>query len=181
MLNLLESKYMVKKNVDKVEVAATPEMETSGEQNINNTPKRFRKLGPKRVLLIILVLVAICGVYGSVYFYKKYQTLKVDPTIEAQKETTRLVEVLGKLMELPTGENPTVATISDKEKLKGQTFFTNAENGDILFAYTTAMQAILYRPSTNKIVNVAPISINSSQNLTGTSQKNTPATDKKTN
>ena len=77
-------------------------------------------------------------------------------------------------MELPQDEVPTVATISDKEKLAGQTFFARAENGDILFAYTTAMEAILYRPSTNKIINVAPISINQSQNLNQGTKKVTP-------
>jgi hypothetical protein len=79
-------------------------------------------------------------------------------------------------MELPVGETPTVATISDKEKLKDQPFFKMAENGDILFAYTTAMQAILYRPSTNKIINVAPITINQAKDVTA-GVKNTESTD----
>lgn len=74
-------------------------------------------------------------------------------------------------MELPKEETPTIATISDKEKLKGQVFFDAAENGDVLFAYTTAMKAILYRPSTNKIINVAPIAINPGQDLTPGTKK----------
>jgi len=77
-------------------------------------------------------------------------------------------------MELPKEEVPTIATISDKEKLKGQVFFDAAENGDILFAYTTAMKAILYRPSTNKIINVAPITINQGQNLAEGTKPETP-------
>ena len=74
-------------------------------------------------------------------------------------------------MELPEGETPTVATISDKEKLTGQPFFKSPENGDILFAYTTAMKAILYRPSTNKIINVAPITINQTQDVSPAMKK----------
>lgn len=87
-----------------------------------------------------------------------------NPNLEAQKEAETLVAALGKLMELPVGETPTIATISDREKLNDQIFFKAAENGDKLFAYNTAMIAILYRPSTNKIINVAPISINQPPN-----------------
>ncbi len=125
----------------------------------------IKGLDSKRLALIVLVLVAIAGIYGSVYFYNKSKSLVVDANVEAQKETERLVELLGKIIELPKGETPTVATISDREKLKDQAFFAEAQNGDILFAYTTSMKAILYRPSSNKIINVAPISINTSQDL----------------
>jgi len=118
-----------------------------------------RRLGLKRLVIIILVISAIGGVVTGVTYFRKYQTLKANPTIEAQKETEALVATVGKLMELPTDETPTVATIADKEKLKDQPFFAKAENGDKLLAFTQAMQAILYRPSSNKIINVAPILI----------------------
>lgn len=125
----------------------------------------------KRSYFWVIVVVAIVSLYGCFHFYLKYKSLTVDPNIEAQKMTVELVEELSKLMELPIDETPTVATISDKAKLAGQIFFKNAENGDILFAYTNAMKAILYRPSTNKIINVAPISINQEQGIgTGTRQ-----------
>lgn len=136
-----------------------------------------KNLSSKRLALIVLVLVALAGIYGSVYFYNKYKDLNTDATVEAQKETERLVGLLDKLMELPQGELPTVATISDKDKLQDQPFFAQAQNGDILFAYTTAMKAILYRPSSNKIINVAPITINQSQDVTGAVKK--PENDKK--
>ena len=63
-------------------------------------------------------------------------------------------------MTLPTGESPNVATIIDKDKLKDQAFFNNAENGDKVLIYTKAQKAIIYRPSTNKIINVGPITLN---------------------
>jgi hypothetical protein len=123
------------------------------------------KYKPRKFFLWILLIVAVLGVYGSLHFYGKYQSLKANPNAEAEKETKKLVGVLSTLMELPQNETPTVATISDKEKLKGQAFFDKAENGDILFAYTNSMKAILYRPSVNKIINVAPITINQPQNI----------------
>jgi hypothetical protein len=128
-------------------------------------PKKKRKLGFKRMLTILLVVLALGGIGGSYYFYNQYKTIKENPNIEAQKETDALVASVGKIMELPKGETPTVATVLDKEKLKDQSFFSTAENGDKLLAYTKAMQAILYRPSTNKIVAVAPIDINQQEGV----------------
>ncbi len=123
----------------------------------------IKGLGIKRSLIFLLIITAVLGVGGSYYFYGKYQAIKANPNLEAQKETEALVLTLGKLMELPINEIPTIATISDREKLKDQPFFRAAENGDKLFAYNTSMIAILYRPRTNKIINVAPITINQPQ------------------
>ena len=119
-----------------------------------------KKFSIKKILLFAIIIVAIIGLGGSIYFYKQYQAIKKNPNIEAQQKTAQLISELGKIMELPKGETPTIATISDKSKLIGQPFFKNAENGDVLFAYTNSMEAILYRPGKNQIINVAPISIN---------------------
>jgi hypothetical protein len=131
-------------------------------------------LGWKNILFLTFLVVAVVGILGTTYYYRQYQALKNNPNIVAQKETERLVALLGKIIELPKNETPTIATISDKEKLKDQPFFSTAENGDILFAYNTAMKAILYRPSINKIINVAPITINQPQDVTQGVKKTTP-------
>lgn len=125
------------------------------------------RLKIKQWLFLILVALAVGGTIGSVYYFRQYQALKANPNLEAQRETEALVAAIGKLMELPADETPTMATILEKEKLQDQPFFVRAENGDKLLAYTKAMQAILYRPSAKKIINVAPIVINQPK---GTSQ-----------
>lgn len=118
----------------------------------------------KRFLLSLLVILAIAGIGGSYYFYKKYTDVTSNPNAVAQKEVNELVSDVGKLMMLPKDETPTVATISDKEKLSDQVFFKNAENNDKLLLYNVAATAILYRPQTKKIINVAPVSLNQPQN-----------------
>lgn len=70
-----------------------------------------------------------------------------------------MTEKVGKLIALPADETPTIATVEDKTKLADQAFFSAAENGDKLLIYTKAQKAIVYRPSTNQIINVGPISI----------------------
>jgi hypothetical protein len=134
-------------------------MENLSSMEVGEKLSRIKRVNFKKLFFIVILILAIGGTATSIYYFKQYRDLKANPNLEAQKETESLVSALGKLMELPSDETPTVATISDKEKLKEQTFFAKAENGDKLLAYTKAMQAILYRPSTNKIINVAPLII----------------------
>lgn len=127
-------------------------------QKISNA-NFIKSIGLKRWLTIFVVLLAIGGIVTSIYYFKQYSALKANPNLEAQREIKSLVNALGRLMELPADETPTVATVLDIEKLKDQPFFAKAQNGDKLLAYTKTMRAILYRPSANKIINVAPLVI----------------------
>ncbi len=113
----------------------------------------------KFIIIGLLVLIVVLGGTAG-YFYSKYQKVKNNPETVAKEETASLEKTLSKLMTLPTGETPSVATIIDKDKLKDQAFFNNAANGDKVLIYTKAQKAIIYRPSTNKIINVGPISLN---------------------
>ena len=91
--------------------------------------------------------------------YKKLRVLKQNPQMLAQEENKALVAKVGQLIVLPEGEEPTVATVNEPEKLKDQPFFANAKQGDKVLIYTKAKKAILYRTAENKIVEVAPVNI----------------------
>ncbi len=104
-----------------------------------------------------VVILLLAGL--SIYFYIQYQNIKKNPNQVAQAETDALVKQVSKLIDLPSDETPTVATILDKEKLKDQPFFNNAKNGDKILIYTKAKKAIIFRPSENKLINVGPIAI----------------------
>lgn len=81
-------------------------------------------------------------------------------TVQTEEQIRVAVEAVGKIMELPQ-EKPTIASVSDVTKLPaGQPFFANAKNGDTVLFYNDAKKAILYRPETKKIINVAPILVN---------------------
>jgi hypothetical protein len=99
------------------------------------------------VLIVVLALVA------GILFWK--YTRATDDTGEAKsKEVIAQVE---EIFILPKGEKPTVATVQDLDKLKGQEFFADAKNGDYVLVYTDAQVAFLYRESEGKLVNVGPI------------------------
>lgn len=135
----------------------------------------------KTVLAIIGLVIVLAGA-PSLYFYFKYRDAQkklADPTQYAQEEVRLLVEKVGKLIELPADEQPTIANITDVEKLSSQPFFASAQNGDKLLIYTNARKAFLYRPSTNKIIEVAPVNLGgeatpSAQNAGATSPALTP-------
>ncbi len=120
------------------------------------------KMTWKRLLVVVVVLALIAG--GGYYAHKYDQARKdvkrlSNPQEAARAETSQLIATVGRLVELPANETPTLATVSDASKLKSQSFFANAQNGDRVLIYTQSKRAILYRPSTNKIIEIAPVNI----------------------
>jgi hypothetical protein len=93
----------------------------------------------------------------SFYYYQQYRKIKISPEVAAQSENKQLVDKISVFMILPEGEEPTIATVSDREKLSEKDFFKKSENGDKILIYTEAKKAILYRPSLNKVIEVAPL------------------------
>lgn len=114
--------------------------------------------GEKIILGILGILVIVLGV-TSVLFYRKYSDVKANPQKYAQETVDSLVAEVKQLMVLPEGESPTVATVVDPQKLKDQAFFANAITGDKVLIYARARKAVLYSPSTHRIVEVAPLNI----------------------
>ena len=105
----------------------------------------------------VLSLATAISLAGAVYFYAQWNSLRDNPQAAFQDETATLVAAVGKLMLLPEGETPTIATVSDLERLKGQPFFANAKNGDKVLIYSNSKKAILYDPVNKKIIEVAPL------------------------
>ena len=94
-----------------------------------------------------------------IIFYHQYAALYQTLPQAAQDEAKKLVADVGRLIVLPTNEQPTIATVADPDKLRDQPFFANAKKGDKVLIYTNAKKAILYDPVENKIVEVAPLNI----------------------
>ncbi len=109
-------------------------------------------------LIIFVVFVGIIFLAGYFFLqYQKTQALLKNPNQATAEEATQLVMRVGKLIELPTSENPTIATVSDVTKLVDQPFFSKAQNGDKVLVYTQNKMLILFRPSLNKIITVGTV------------------------
>jgi hypothetical protein len=149
----------------------------------------------KPLFWIALAGVLAAGIGCSFLVYKYHSTLlsfvtPVKPPVLGSTttnsgqltpdQTKAIVAEVGKLIDLPTGEEPTVATITDASKLASQEFFKHAQNGDQVLIYTNAKKAYLYSTSLKKILDVEPISVGSaSPSATPSETIPTPTTSKR--
>jgi len=128
--------------------------------------KKARKISFKFISILVVILVAAAGYGAAYYFYNQYRQTKIvldNPQVASQNEVKEITDKLGKIYDLPKDEEPTVATVLDKEKLKDQAFFAKAENGDKVVIFTKSQLAILFRASEGKIITVSPVSLQEPQ------------------
>lgn len=116
---------------------------------------RFVYSRPLVVTLALLILVPlIIGLYLHPPFGAKSNSAE---GAGDAAQTEDVIARVGALIELPGGEVPTVATVTDPGKLQDQVFFAKAKKGDQVLIYTQARKAYLYDPIHNKLREVAPI------------------------
>lgn len=126
---------------------------------VHRKPKGIWRVIP----VVLLSLLIALGVVGAGYYYIGYKSLmKQVPNEQEQAkkvEDKTFLDKVKAIYELPTGEEPTIATVVDREKLKDQPFFSKVLNGDKLLIYSSAKRVILYRPDSNKVIDVMPINV----------------------
>lgn len=126
-----------------------------------SSKKRFGKKSKISVIfLLALVVLLACGGAYYMYFQKQQNSGNVSQVNLNEDQIKALLTEVGSKMELPGGETPDIATVTDVSKLAGQDFFKKAQNGDKVLIYRSSSKAILYRPSTGKIIEVAPVNLN---------------------
>jgi len=132
------------------------------EQKTEEKQEAKRKLPGFVSKLIPYLIIIVLAAGGTAYVARqKPEVLGLSKgPAQVQAELDKLVADVGKLIALPKDEKPTVATVTDVEKVKDQPFFSNAKNGDKVLIYTNAKKAILYRPTENLIVEVGAVNIN---------------------
>lgn len=120
----------------------------------------------EQLILLIVALIILAGIGGYLVSTYKDSFLpgQTNTAGSAKKEALeeenkKLIAEVGKLIQLPVGEDPTVATVTDVTKLEDQPFFKNSKNGDKVLIYTQARKAILYDPAAKKVIDIAPINI----------------------
>ncbi len=108
---------------------------------------------PRNVIYSLLAIILILAV-ATVSLYSKVRSLE-NPNLATASEIKSIVSQISKSFVLPENETPTIATVSDPDKLKGQAFFANAQVGDKVLIYSLARRAILWRPSISKVIEVS--------------------------
>ena len=123
-------------------------------------------VGVKNNRVVVTLILALVAVSGLAFYFWYQEQGKTEPktqletqAVNSPSETERLIAEISQFLILPEDEKPTVATVSDPEILKDQPFFAKAQKGDRVLIYTKAKKAILYNPTTKKVVEVAPIDL----------------------
>ena len=123
-------------------------------------PKKSKTL----FFIILILLFFIAGAVGGYFGYEYLSSKKVSEKLKdpeyisylQEQQTEKILEDLGSIMLLPD-EKPTIATLLDIEELKKENaeFYKDAQKGDILVIYSE--KAIIYREEDKKVINVAPV------------------------
>lgn len=129
----------------------------------NNTPKPTGIMLSKRLLVILsvgmtILLLFLTGVILSQR--NSSQTPKTLGVVTDQSEPQRYYDSVSNFVELPTNELPTVANVSEAEKVKAQnSAFTDVKNGDKMLFFVKSRKVVVYRPDTNKVVAVISLAV----------------------
>ncbi len=136
-----------------------------------------KKFSGNKIALTVMTMLALAGAGAAGYLYNQLQSIKNDPKTLQQAQQSKAMTTkakVAKLISVPADETPVLASVTDKAKLKDQPFFKDAENGDVILLFPQAKKAIIYRESSNMLINVGPIAITSDTKGV-TQQTTTPA------
>lgn len=131
-----------------------------------DTPESFKKthqIDRKAIqkkwfwLLGIVIGITVLGIVGLGYAYIRAKAELAAGRSDNNSQQTMLVEI-GRHMVLPN-EEPTTATVNDASKLSNQEFFKDAKDGDKVFIFPKANKALLYRPSSQKVIEYAKVTL----------------------
>ena len=113
-----------------------------------------RKILFLTVISIFVAILIICFIWF--FQHKKSDTREQD--IKAQ----RLINMVSRHIILPTGEEPSIAIVSNVELFRKQTAIQNIEKGDQILIYAKAGKMILYSKKRDRIIDVQPLSVGAS-------------------
>lgn len=116
----------------------------------NLTPTMQKYAIGAAIAVVVLILGGVL-----VYQYQAGKRSEVANT-GGLDDTKALVVEVSKVFDLPVGEEPTIATVKDVDKLKSEPFFQKAKNGDKVLIYSMARKIILYDPTAKRVLDVAP-------------------------
>ncbi|PIR78034.1 MAG: hypothetical protein COU28_03820 [Candidatus Magasanikbacteria bacterium CG10_big_fil_rev_8_21_14_0_10_36_16] len=152
------------------------ELNNLSELQNNFSKKNKKKNDAKKIIILSLFFLLLVAIIYLLFSYLKTQkelSMLKDPVAQEaalKVENDKLIQKIGKLIELSTTEDPVVGTVNDATSLaQQQKFFVNAKNGDKVLIYKD--KALIYRPDNNKLINVGPVYIDSTSTTDISSNK----------
>ena len=119
----------------------------------------------RRTVTTLLIFIPALS-YGASLGYQYY--LSQNPAAFYARKVETLTQAVSKSLTLPKDETPVTATVTDTNILPKEKFFSYAQDGDKILLYKKHKIAILYRPSTDKVITEAVLDF---KNVTPTPAK----------
>lgn len=125
---------------------------------------------------VLAGLIGIPVVIGGLSYYAAATRPKMpeSPQVKAErdynaavKKKQEMIATVKKQVQLPTNEDPVMATVSDRSSLPKEDFFSEAQNGDKILMYPKNKKIFLYRPSTQQVLAQAPLDYKVGQPASG--------------
>ncbi len=139
-------------------------------ENKLNKPKKLNKKKKWNIILIVIIIFAV-GLFVRSEQSRRSAVQQMEDTLRQLEEikaasqrsgddvANEVLEKVNVLINIPLDPKPTVAKITDINRLKeANEFFGAAENDDYLIL--TGDRAILYDPDRNIVLDMAPFRIN---------------------
>jgi len=141
--------FLEKRHKELVEEEYLPRIKKDREEVIKDS--KIGKPKSKKIFWVILLLVLFSGLaYFSKEVYERWREADIN-------KNENILESVAELTDIPKDEIPTIVTVTNSESLKGQVFFKDAKIGDKILVFKISKKAILYRPTTNKVISIAPL------------------------
>lgn len=109
----------------------------------------------KKIFWITLVAITLVIMYvlimGAIYKNQMASKKKAQ-----QKEEQQTVDKISKLLRLPN-ETPIFTTVYNEKDFENNNLFRVVKKGDKILLFINAKQAVIYRPSTNQVIEVVPV------------------------
>lgn len=137
--------------------------ETGDSINKNKKKKHNSNINILKFIPWILIVILVGF---SIFLWHQYDLAKRTLNSSSINYNSQIETQLSKLIVLPS-DKPTILTIKNATSLKVLPFFSGSKTGDVVLIYPKEVEAIIYRSSENKIINVStnPTEIQSLDNI----------------
>jgi uncharacterized protein YpmB len=100
---------------------------------------------------VIVMILAVAFILGGIYKNQMAQKQK-----QRAADEQAVVDKISKLLRLPN-ETPISMTVYNEKDFQNNDLFRTVKTGDKILVYLNSKQAIIYRPSTNQVIEVLPV------------------------
>lgn len=155
----IEEPATTKESVQSTPQYDVPETNQDNKHSLNVSSKHRKRLVYGVILLVALfILIQFAQLSNEAAQLEKQVAGRNTSTTDdnPNEEAIRLAREIGQFLDLPSDETPTVATVVDASKVRSQTFFAHAQDNDKVLLFERSGRAVLFRPSTNKVIEFSP-------------------------